>query len=233
MHDDLVRLRQMDTHDRNAARASKAARALRDDRRGREKALADAEAHLAQVEEDAQSLRKTELTAHRDLERARTYQTRARRALEEGLGDAEAAQRQLEQTTVQIDDLETQLLEHMESGDAMTEKRASAATAIDSAKAHLAELLERFDGELAAHLAEEAQQAAEVRSIAPLLPPELKGRYEDLRAKRQWAVAIVREGACNACNKVITQQHISDIRRGLLKACMGCHRFLVIPESAD
>ncbi len=233
MHDDLVRLRQMDTHDRNAASASKAARALRDDRRAREQALSDAEAHLAQIKADAQSLRTAELTAQRDLERARTYQTRARRALEGGLGDADAAQRQLDQTTVQIDDLETQLLEHMESGDAMVERRASAESAIGDAKAHLAELLERYDGELAAYIAEEAQQAAEVRSIALLLPPELRGRYEDLRARRQWAVAVVREGACNACNKVVTQQHISDLRRGLMKACMGCHRFLVVPESAD
>ena len=76
-----------------------------------------------QVEEDArmrleQSLseeRAAERSTHRDLEQVRTYRSRAQRALEQGLGDPEAAQRQLDQTSAQIDDLETALLERLEA----------------------------------------------------------------------------------------------------------------------
>ncbi len=230
MHDDLVRLQRMDHHDRAASRASHAAEALRQARVDAEMAVSDAEAHAANLDVEAQELRKRELGAQRELEQARTYRDRATRALEQGLGDPDAAQRQLERTTEQIDDLETQLLERMEEADELTARRSAAAGAVDAARVALADLLGTYDALLAEHQATAHQEAGEVQALGDGLPAELRTRYQDFRHKRRWAVATIRDGACNACNKVVTQQHVTDLRRGLLKPCLGCSRFLVLEE---
>jgi len=230
MHDDLVQLRDMDTHDRAADRARREAEKLRQARRDAEGVIDAARAEVARIEGEQAALKKAEHATQRGLEQARTYRSRAERALQQGLGDADAAQRQLESTSDQIDELETQMLEHMEAADSLAAARAAAEVAVEKAVEAHATLMKTWASELATQEQRAADESARLQELAAGVPADLRDRYESHRAKRRWAVAVIREGACNACNKVVRQQHISDLRRGLLKPCLGCNRFLVLAE---
>ncbi len=230
MHDELVRLRDMDTRDRAAERARREAEKLRQARRDAEGVIDAARAEVARIEAEKAALKKAEHATQRDLEQARTYRSRAERALQQGLGDADAAQRQLESTTEQIDELETHMLEHMEAADALSEELGAAEIAVEKAVEAHGTLMETWESELATQEQLAADETARLEELRAGLPSDLRDRYDGHRAKKRWAVAIIREGACNACNKVVRQQHISDLRRGLLKPCLGCHRYLVLAE---
>ena len=230
MHEDLMCLQGMDAHDRAATKARRQAQALRDDRGARVAAVGACEEALTRLEQSLSEERAAERSTHRDLEQVRTYRSRAQRALEQGLGDPEAAQRQLDQTSAQIDDLETALLERLEAQDALEVQKQAAKEALRAAHASLQELMATYADTLASHEQEADLQAGKLQDLASGLPSDLRVRYDGHRAKGRWAVASIREGACNACNQVVRQQHISDLRRGLLKRCLGCHRFLVLAD---
>lgn len=226
MHEDLVRLQEMDVHDRAAAAEQRAIDKRKQQAADATDAVQAATSALKAIEARIEEHRAAERTRHRDLEQARTYQARATKALETGMGDADAAQRQLERTTVQIDDLETEMLEGMERGDALDTERQEAVKALAAAKERVESLAVDHDAVIAQHRAVQARHLAALADVEATLPPELQTRYNDFRIKGRWAVAPIVEEACGACYTVVRQQHVSDLRRGIIKPCLNCHRFL-------
>lgn len=230
MHEDLERLAAIDALDRS----SHASRRRRDAARS---ALAEAESALAaavttheQATAALEGTKQSERVLQRRLDEGRRHQGNALRLLETGQGDPAGAQRQLEKSTALIDELETEMLEVMEVEDAQQQACDAAKQAITDATSVRDERADALPGIESTSADELARDAAARSPLLDELPSDLRARYESFRAKGRWAVARLERGACNACYKVVQQQHITDIRRGLLKPCMGCHRWLVVDE---
>ena len=230
MHEDLERLAVVDELDRRSHTTRRRRDKARDAVAEAARAITDAEASKASAASSLAENKTTERALQRRLDEGRRHQGNALRLLETGQGDPEGAQRQLDKSTALIDELETELLEVLEVQDTRQAALSAASATLEHATAKHAELA----GALPAIEAEaEAALSADAEARQPVfaqLPGEVQTRYDSFRAKGRWAVATIDKGACNACYQVVQQQHISDIRRGIVKPCMGCHRWLVLDD---
>jgi predicted nucleic acid-binding Zn-ribbon protein len=231
VHEDLERLATVDRLDRSidkARRAIAGGRRAIEEGKGRLQQATDSQQAAQQAVDDT---RAEERALHRRLEAARGHRANALRLLETGQGDPEGAQRQLDKSSALIDELETEMLELMERQDA---QQAALAAATEVRAAEQSKVDELVEAQPALEAEQRASIAADQEEREPVwaqLPADLQQRYDDFRAKRMWAVSRLRDGACHACNTVVRQQHVADLKRGILKPCMGCHRFLVVPDA--
>lgn len=176
-------------------------------------------------------LRERERTTAREAEQYVKRGATATRALEQGLGDSEAAQRQIDQCATILDDLETRQLEIMEALE-QAEATLQARTAVQAERqAELDQIQAALPNQLA-----ELQSAR--RALEPPrahargeLPKDLGLRYDLIRKKKRTAAApLVEDDSCDACRLRAPMMEASDVRRGLLRTCRGCGRFLIAPE---
>lgn len=231
MHPDLERLGRVHQLDRQL-------RKLDDGARKQRAILVDAKAEIqrlaGQLDELNHQVAASKTTEHEAQRKAKRYHDRrasAQRVLDQGMGDPDAAQRQVEQCNEILDDLDTDLLEQMERQDTLEGQHTANAAARQAAQ----------DFEDAAALsvpkilADLATKRAKVQSerdgtYAPL-DNDMKYKYEQLVEKKRTAVALLEKGVCSSCQIVVQNQQISDLKRGLIKPCRGCHRWLVLPQS--
>lgn len=229
MNDEQVALERLDALDRDIARIEGEIAAAA-------KRLADADAALtaataAHVEARGRldASRTDERANQRRIDEFRASRASATRILETGAGNADAAQRQLDRCDALIDEAETAMLELLERQDAIqaevTRAEAALARATEVRTAAAAEVPVKRAA-LDAELAERTGQRAPAFEA---LPAELRNRYADFRARNRWAVAKVRDNACEACAMAVQPQMVVDLRRDRLVTCHGCHRWLSIP----
>ena len=64
------------------------------------------------------------------------------------------------------------------------------------------------------------------------LPAEVRNRYILLRKKRRTAVSLMVDGYCSACRKKVPLAEGADVRKGLVRSCSSCGRYLVLPIEA-
>ena len=227
MHEDLERLDLVDRADREIARRNKALADAELALTDADRQLAAADAALFALDGEASALAAHEKQLRRDVDEQRQYRDRANKMLATGAGDPAAAERQLRSATDRIDALETQQLEAMEADDALTRRRAETVGLRQQRAADRERLAGERDAVAARVAAETSGQRAERDRIFAQLPRDLQTRYEDFLAKKRWAVAHIVDGACAGCQRVVNQQHVTDLQRGILKPCMGCGRWLV------
>jgi len=231
VHEDLERLATIDTLDRSSHATRRRRDKARRDVTEASEAVTAAEAALARAEQALSENKTVERGLQRRLDEGRRHRGNALRLLETGQGDPAGAQRQLEKSTALIDELETELLEVLEVQDERSAAVEAATEALRAARARHGELSQALPG---IEADAEAALAADAAARAPVydeLPSDVQSRYDSFRAKNKWAVARVVRDACNACYKVVQQQHVSDLKRGIIKPCMGCHRWLVVEEA--
>jgi predicted nucleic acid-binding Zn-ribbon protein len=231
MHPDLEHLDVVDALDREL-------RSLRANVTAEHQKVADAAANelataaivvaaLAALEQN----RATEKELNRKVERYQMRRTSALRVLEGGPGEPLSAQKQMEQCEAILDDVETEQLEILEQRDTLTDNRIAADAAVEAAKAHSTTLAVQVPAALAKLEARIREATAERERRFGALPRELSRRYTDLVRTRKTAVAHVWRGACSSCRRVVQNQHLADLKRGVIQPCGGCHRWL-IPETA-
>jgi predicted nucleic acid-binding Zn-ribbon protein len=214
----------LDKLDRHEARLREAIPAA-------EQALADA---IAAAEAARQAVKNNGREQTRLQGEIATYLTRkqgALRALEQGMGSSDAAERQVQQCGDIIDGLEERQLELMELE--ASEARAVSTTeqgqrdaeaALTEAKQRLVSELERMNGE--------RTELRATRSHLHLqLDREIQNRYDLLRTRKGTAVATVVDGFCRTCRIAPPRQELADLRRGLMHSCRGCGRYLVVREA--
>jgi hypothetical protein len=231
MHPDLEQLRIADAHDRTLRDLRKQKKVLEERLTGARARSTAAAADVARLDHalDANAQRQREL--QRTIEQYENRRTSAQRVLETGAGDADAAQRQLDGVAAQLDALETELLERMEQQESDTAARVAARAEQADADAFLeaeevqnpigiAGLRAKFDAVLPLR-----------RAALDALDAHIVDRYETLVARKGRAVAEVRAGSCGACQMVVRQQHIADLRRGLVQTCGGCGRWLLLLDA--
>ena len=192
--------------------------------------VADCEAAIALLKRQADLLKRRQHDLQRRFDQYDNRRRGAIQALETGAGSADAAQRQLEQCTAILDDVETEQLEAMETQDRLDQDRAAAADALTAARVALAEAQQVTPGILRDIAGSRAEASGRRQDIVSRLPPPLNKRYEAVKARRGTAVAMLESGACKTCRTMAPKQQVADILRGLIAPCKFCGRWLV-PDS--
>lgn len=184
-------------------------------------AAADARAALDRNRAD-------ERAEQRHLEELRASRASALRVLTTGVGNPEAAQRQLERCDALIDQVETRMLEILELQDALVADVHRATESLDRAETAgrtADDTVPRAVAELDAAVADlDGQRPA----LLDALPRDVRARYESFRGRGRHAVAHVRNGACEECRMEVQSQHMADLKRGRMEPCHGCHRWLAL-----
>ncbi|MCB9678821.1 MAG: hypothetical protein H6737_27205 [Alphaproteobacteria bacterium] len=229
MHPDLERLEAADHFDRELLALKKQKQDLESGLEAARTAAKAAKADLERLEGEDAANKARQRELQRDIERYEARLKSAERVLEGGGGDPEAAERQIAGCTEQLDLLETEALECMEKADALTDALANARRAVEETDATLARLA-------GAHEPAVAKLRAAFESTVPKRDAELaavdagtRSKYLALRDRKGSAVAKLELGACRSCRMVVQQQHLADLKRGLVVPCRGCGRWL-IPE---
>ena len=230
MHEELELLDRLDRLDRSVAKRQTEIVALRAGLIAATQTLTERQAALARATDAVAQNSAAEKAAQRLLTQHRGNRSSAVRMLETGQGDPEAAQRQLVGCEALIDDVETDVLELMEARDALLEGEAAAQAEMTTSEADVARRAEENPRVIGVLEAELAELAADRDGVHTALSRELSSKYDHWRGRDKWAVAREVRGACDTCRMEVHAQHLSDLRRGRIEPCRGCHRWLVPSE---
>jgi predicted nucleic acid-binding Zn-ribbon protein len=162
----------------------------------------------------------------RQMDDYKVQRGRAVRALETGMGDAAAAERQQAQCEAILDRLETELLGLFEVRDGLEQAVASTSAAIDAARKKRDEIAAAAAPALAAADAALARLTPDRDAARAAVPAPELGRYDALRSRQRRPVARIDGDTCSACNRVVVPHQQHEIARGRLVTCAGCNRWL-------
>ncbi|MEQ1502698.1 MAG: hypothetical protein ABMB14_10735 [Myxococcota bacterium] len=229
MNDDQVTLERLDALDRDVARLDTEAAGLRTRLSDAETGLTAAETARATAAQALEASKTEERVHQRRVEELRGSRGAALRVLETGIGNADAAQRQLEKCDALIDEAETAVLTQLEAQDALNATLDHADRVLATARTTLtlakAEVPPKLDQNASARITRLAGRS----TLLEALPNDLRQRYEGFRSRGRWAVAKIKADVCEACAMTVQPQMAADLRKGRLVACHGCHRWLSDP----
>jgi predicted nucleic acid-binding Zn-ribbon protein len=226
VHPDLVTLHTVHEQDQKLEVLHKKMQAAHKSLLAAEAEVKAASQHLGDRQNAVKASRHEELGLH---DKVRTYEHQrgmAIRALEQGAGTPEAAERQIEQCGRILDDAETTILQLMEDQERITEEIEAAELALSEVTRILESREREVPTQIAAHRSAYKDQKTLRDDAFGQLDPELQDRYEKLRKRRGSAVSIIKEKACHRCGRVVQPQHLGDILSGQLLPCHGCSRWL-------
>jgi len=190
---------------------------------GRLEALLEAERQeLAEAERLLKTAEQEISNQHDALSRSKSKSAKARNARE-----ADAVERELEAVRRTLKDREGE--------------RDALKSAIDTRRG----TLEKHEGDFAQlkSVADKEREAGEARAaelrasheevqagrevLAAKLPKQIMRRYELIRGRRGFGVAIIKAGSCMGCNVALAPQLVIKVQRGEeLEQCPSCQRFL-------
>lgn len=188
---------------------------------------AEREQRVAAIEVEHMGLRREERKHQEALRKAEGLRKQANDALAAGLGDAAAAERQIERCSEIIDQSETAILEILGQRDDLDREALAVAAELAEARATHA----RVVGETAPQLQSWRNEAAAREAVRGRalegVPDHLVQVYTELRRSRGRAFARIERESCSACSWVVPVQRRLDLRSGRVLPCDGCGRWLV------
>lgn len=193
-----------------------------------EQALADAEATLDAAAQALTAAKELERELNRKVDSYTKRRDRAQKSIDTGVAtDFHAAQRQVEQCSELLDDLETDLLEAMdgkESAETTLERATSVRGLVAS---RLATAQKAYtDRRPALKVAFDAVTVERDAARTEVWRDQLS-RYDGLRRKGWSAFARVRDGNCGGCNVRLNGVDLSSYRRAIeFVWCPSCGRAL-------
>jgi predicted nucleic acid-binding Zn-ribbon protein len=228
MHPDLVALSNLWRPDSTGDRLRAEHEALTAGVARAKASLEQADAAKSAAAAALDGLVKEERVLARELDMYVQKRDSTRRMIDGGTNDYAAAERQLTQCTAKVDELETRALELMDRIDAARGDVAAALKAHAKATEELAaaqNALKARDAALRVELAE----AMKARDEAlPLVPPDLRGPYTELRRRKRQALVNVVEGNCATCHMRIPPQKLNETTLDrAVHTCPGCGGFLL------
>lgn len=229
MHPDLLHLAELNRVDLELDRVSVELEAAR--RASGEAATAQGEATRARdaARTALDEARTREGALIRKLDAYKSRKAGALRVLETGVGDPDAAEKQIEQCDTILDDTETELLYLMEELDRLRLGLDASERALTASGVSRADVDRESPARIAALEAEQAALQGRRDGLFAELPHDLKQRYPPVRKRRRTAVArVAADGSCSGCRMQVQLQQIADIKRGLVETCRGCGRWLLV-----
>ena len=184
-----------------------------------------------ELEQKRDSARAARSQLDKDLAEQRTRAEKAERDLMSSNNSKsyEAAIREADAARKQISDLETKVLEQMESADAAETALAEREPEFSRLRAELDERLREFEELTRTQAAELETLRSERERLFSTLPASVKGTYQRIvsRIRDGVALAEARNGSCSACFMALRPQVMSEVRRGEeIITCENCNRIL-------
>jgi predicted nucleic acid-binding Zn-ribbon protein len=224
---ELVLLEQVDGLDKQLARLAAEISGAKDQLAALAAAVEQATGALAVARGEVDRQKSEERSQQRRLDELAASRKAALRVLETGVGNADAAQRQLERCDQLIDEAESNMLEVLEAQDTANRALGHATEHLAQAQRELAQGQDRLPAVIGRAEEETASLRAQRDSEYQKLPTELRARYDGFRARGRYAMARIKSGGCEACGYAVQPQMLLDLQRGRLVTCHGCHRWLI------
>ncbi len=143
-------------------------------------------------------------------------------------------EREQNAATREIEELRKLLRDREDEVGKLTTDVEASRQQIESTEAELAKLkgeLGANEGDINTRLSglekDKATKLAEREVVMKGLPPALYRKYENIRAKRGFAVAHTTTGTCSACHMALPPQLFHRLRREpLIEQCQSCNRII-------
>ncbi len=195
-----------------------------------------ARAEQAGLEERRKGLERERMRRETDVEaeRERLRSAQAKQLDVKTNKEYSALLREIEGINGKIDQLETQILEMMESAEAtaaeirqgagrLREEEAEA----ESRKNEKKEELRRLESRL-------SELREEHKRLSVEIDPDWRAEYGRIKEARGWAVAGLNGNSCSGCHQSVMPQLIHEIKHGdEIKTCLHCNRIFYIPEETQ
>ena len=227
MHPDLATLLSVHEEDQTLEKLHQSMKKAQRRLLSAESEVKAASQHLEDRQNAAKRTRLEELALQ---DKVRTYEHQrgmAIRALEQGAGTADAAERQIDQCDRILDDAETHILQLMEDQERITDEIEAARSALTEVTEVLTEQERAVPSEISDYRSQYQQHKAERTEAFTRLEPSLQERYTKLRERRGSAVSLIKDKSCHRCGRVVQAQHLGDILGGKIMPCHGCARWLI------
>ncbi|MEC8191195.1 MAG: hypothetical protein VX944_08655 [Myxococcota bacterium] len=235
MHPDLDLLVRLWGHDERVDSARARAAALKADVGRIEEEIRSIGERMSDLAKELAHVGQQEAEASRTLGRYIERRDRAAVLLKGGqVLDYTAVQKQLDQCTALVDELESQVLEFMEQREEMVERGSALEAQQEEAKDAKGRAHERWvvDGRVI---------RSEIEAVWPLrqaahdeLNRELATKYDSFRARGMVPLAVMGDEACTQCHVVVHGQIRIEVNSGRrLHQCRGCGRWLVPAVDAE
>ena len=174
-------------------------------------------------------------SVQRELDRYVVRRDRAKELLRGGHSlDFGTVQKQYDQCSQKVDELEMTVLQFMEDRDTCAQQTEENTSARIQSEADRRQAQEQW-------LNEGSELRAELEKLWPIrqhaaaeLTREQRVRYEDFRNRQVSPVAFIADKTCGACHVVVANHLRMEVANGKrLHTCRGCGRWLLPPEVPD
>ena len=228
MHIVLKSLQEVDRHDAHLRRLQRQIDAHEEQLSSAEKALKATQQSLEDLDVHVSTTRKAQHDIQRKAKRYRDRLASAQSVLQTGTGDYDAATRQVTECTRILDEFETDELVQMETLDSLSDQIAEARERENAQRDQLGQLQTDVPAQIRDLNTQVQQNRGEREAVFSTLDAEAQGRYTLLIKRKGTAVSILgsKSNACSSCQRVASAQTRSDLLRGLIVPCRGCHRWL-------
>ena len=233
MNEDFEQLKTAHHSDVAIRGATQAIHDLRSALLSAQKGYASSLANIERLEKSGKEVWREEKRAEESTRSYTTQRENAVRALEQGLGSAEAAERQIKQCEVILDDLETTTLELMERQEVLAAQLAEARDTSATANTVVATLTEDTPPQIIERKRSVVEHTATRDAALATLDAALRDRYNALTKRKVTALAPIRREACSACRRVVPAQQVVDLKLHRLQACRGCGRWLILDDDTN
>jgi uncharacterized protein len=173
-----------------------------------------------------------------EVEETRAHATRADRNLMSAQNEHEytAAIREADAARKHISQLETQILEKMETLEQTDGVLKEREPEIVKLRAELEERIKAFEEQTRTQTEELAERRQERERLLSTLPKQMSALYNRISARIRDGIAVAeaRNGSCTACFMALRPQVMAEVRRGdEVIICDNCNRILYyVPEAA-
>ena len=227
MHEELFVIRDLNRIDMDIKHARAklagmiaAVRASTDSVVAQKVVLSDSEVALS-------ALREAERRLNRRMEEYVIRRDRTKEMIDEGRApDFLSARRQLEQCTAIVDDLEVEVLEHMEQREELEARIATLIEQLDSTRQKDQAGRSRYAEESPGLKATVAELTNQRPALLGRLNPDHRRIYEDHHRSGRAAMTHLTEKVCQSCSREAPPQVIMEVEHGRrIHRCRGCDRF--------
>jgi predicted nucleic acid-binding Zn-ribbon protein len=234
VHPELSSIVQLWKHDSVLDRARADAGELKAAVQRLEHAIAAMDAEVLEVSAARDVLATDQGAVQRDLDRYIVRKNRSKELMKGGHSlDFGTVQKQLEQCSAKVDELEFAVLELMEKKEDHTDRLRTLGEDTERAKVSRTDAHDSWVRE-GRRLRTEMEEIWAIRQSAAVeLAREQLARYEDFRKRGMEPVAAIDGKTCSGCHVVVASPlRMEVVNTKRLQACRGCGRWLLPPVAS-
>lgn len=227
MHEELFVIRDLNRIDINIKQAQADLAGMIAAVRASTASITTQKVTIAEAEAALTVSREAERALNRRMEEYVIRRDRTQKMIDEGRApDFLSARRQLEQCTVIVDDLEVELLEHMEQREALEARIVALAAQLVTTREEDAQGRARYAERSPGLKASVAELTSQRPALLERLNPDYRRVYEDHHRLGREAMTFLEDKVCQACSREVPPQVLMEVEHGRrIHRCRGCDRF--------